>query len=137
MVRARASTLAASGLSRPKARYAKNIAKAVLSGDLDLVALRRMPDDEALESLCRHRGIGQWTAELYLMFSLGRPDIMPAGDLAIREAARTALGMDERPGESELRQLTEDWSPWRSVAARMLWQHYRARLGREGVAAGG
>lgn len=137
VVRARPASLTSAGLSRPKTRYAKDIAKAVTRGDLDLKSLRRMSDDEAIEALCKHRGIGQWTAELYLMFSLGRPDIMPAGDLALREGARTALGLKERPDEAALRQRAEMWSPWRSVAARMLWQHYRQRLGREGVVAGG
>ncbi len=117
------------GLSRQKIRYAKALAEA----DLDYPALGRLSDADLVTRLTRLPGIGRWTAEIYGMFSLGRPDMFPAGDLALRESARILLGLDKRPPESELRRLALSWSPWRAVAARLLWSYYREAKKREGI----
>jgi DNA-3-methyladenine glycosylase II len=79
------------------------------------------------------QGIGVWTAEIYAMFSLGRADVFAPGDLALQEAARILYELPKRPSERELRQMAEDWSPWRSVAARILWSYYRLAKDREGI----
>lgn len=117
------------GLSRQKARYAKALAVARIDYD----ALRDAEDAKVVETLTAVPGIGRWTAEIYAMFSLGRPDIFAAGDLALQEAARALYGLDARPSERALRAMAEDWSPWRSVAARMLFAYYRVVKQREGV----
>jgi DNA-3-methyladenine glycosylase II len=80
------------------------------------------------------KGVGVWTAEVYAMFSLGRADVFAPGDLALQEAARVVFDLPARPREPELRAMSLDWSPWRSVAARLLWARYRVAAGREGVA---
>lgn len=121
--------LRALGLSRPKARYLKGIADA----GIDWIALRDMPDDQAIATLTALPGIGVWTAEIYLMFALGRPDVLAAGDLALQEAARVMYDLPERPTPAALRRLAEPWAPWRAVAARGLWAYYRHAKGREGV----
>ncbi len=123
--------LRAAGLSRQKAAYARALALA----RLDYAALREASDDRVIASLIALPGIGRWTAEIYAMFSLGRADVFPPGDLALQEAARMLLDLPERPSERGLRQLAEGWSPWRAVAARALWAYYRAMKGREGVSA--
>ena len=117
------------GLSRPKIRYARAIAEA----DLDYGALARLPEDEAIASLTRLPGIGVWTAEIYLMFSVGRADVFAPGDLALQEAARLLFGLPERPDEKALRRRAGGWSPWRGVAARLLWSYYRVAKQREGI----
>lgn len=117
--------LRALGLSRPKAAYATGLAEAVTAGGLDLVALRDAPDEAVVESLTALKGIGQWTAEIYLMFALGRPDVMPSGDLALAEAAARLMGLSERPKPKELAAIADRWRPWRSTAALMLWYYYR------------
>jgi DNA-3-methyladenine glycosylase II len=122
--------LRALGLSRQKARYARALAGA----GIDYAALREMPDGEVVRVLTAVPGIGVWTAEIYAMFSLGRADVFAPGDLALQEAARTLFGLEARPPERLLRAMAGDWSPWRSVAARVLWAWYRVEKGREGVA---
>ncbi|MEM6915912.1 MAG: DNA-3-methyladenine glycosylase [Verrucomicrobiota bacterium] len=117
------------GLSRPKIRYARALAE---SG-VDFETLRQKPSDEVIAELVRIPGIGRWTAEIYLMFSLGRADVLAAGDLALQESARVLFDLPERPKEKDLAAMAEDWSPWRSVAARILWAHYRVVKNREGV----
>lgn len=119
------------GVSRPKARYLLGIA----ANEPDWMALRNAPDEEVIATLTALPGIGQWTAEIYLAFSLGRSDAFPAGDLALQEAARLIFGLPDRPGPKELIKMAEPWRPWRSVAARALWAHYRVVKGREGVRA--
>ena len=121
--------LRAVGLSRPKARYAKAIAEA----GLDYLALRTMPAGDAIVQLVEIKGIGRWTAEIYLMFAVGKADVFAPGDLALREAARALYGMEERPTIPALAELAERWSPWRGVAARILFAYYRVVKGREGV----
>lgn len=117
------------GLSRQKTAYAKALAR---SG-IDYAELCLLPDDEVVARLTAVKGIGRWTAEIYMMFSLGRADVFAAGDLALQEAARILFSMDARPTERELRQTAESWSPWRAVAARLLWTYYRHVREREGV----
>ncbi len=121
--------LRAVGLSRQKARYGQALAR---SG-LDFVALRRRPDAEVVATLVAVPGIGLWTAEIYAMFALGRADVFAPGDLALQEAARMLYGLEVRPSEKALRQMAQAWSPWRSVAARVLWAYYRVAKEREGI----
>ena len=113
------------GLSRQKALYARELAKALENRHLDLDALAVMQDEEAIAALTAVKGIGRWTAEIYLLFSLGRPDVMPADDLALQIAAQRIKGLDTRPTGRELRAMAEAWRPWRSVAARLLWHYYK------------
>jgi DNA-3-methyladenine glycosylase II len=117
------------GLSRQKMRYGRALAEA----DLDYGALRRAPTDEVLATLVALPGIGRWTAEIYAMFSLGRADVFAPGDLALQEAARVLYDMPDRPSEKALRAMAEAWSPWRGVAARLLWAYYRVAKQREGT----
>jgi len=124
--------LRALGLSRQKARYAVALAAA----GVDYDALRAMPDAEVVRVLTAVPGIGVWTAEIYAMFSLGRADVFAPGDLALQEGARMLFALPERPREKALREMAEAWSPWRSVAARILWAWYRVEKGREGVMKG-
>ena len=121
--------LRACGLSRQKMRYAKELAAA----KIDFEALRQTPTQEVIERLIVVPGIGRWTAEIYAMFSLGRADVFAPGDLALQESARKLFGLIERPTEKELRVMSEDWAPWRSVAARLLWAYYRVDKKREGI----
>ncbi|MDA7430738.1 DNA-3-methyladenine glycosylase [Primorskyibacter aestuariivivens] len=121
--------LRALGLSRQKASYARALAEA----GIDFEALRDTPTDEVIATLTAVKGIGVWTAEIYAMFSLGRADVFAHGDLALQEAARILLDLPERPREKQMRQIAEDWSPWRSVAARALWAYYRVAKDREGI----
>lgn len=118
------------GLSRPKMRYARGIAGA----GLDFQALRDLPDAEVLARLVALPGIGPWTAEIYALTALGRADVFPPGDLALQEAARMLYGLEARPNAAELRNMALGWSPWRAVAARLLWAWYRAEKSREGIA---
>ncbi len=121
--------LRACGMSRQKIRYARELAKA----GIRFPALREKPTDEVIETLVAVPGIGQWTAEIYAMFSLGRADVFAPGDLALQESARILFELDERPKEKALREMAEAWSPWRGVAARLLWSYYHLAKGREGV----
>ena len=121
--------LRACGLSRQKIRYSLALARS----DLNFDALRRMPSPQVVATLTDLPGIGPWTAEIYAMFALGRADVFAPGDLALQEAARRLLDLPARPGERDLRQLSEAWSPWRSVAARALWSYYRRVTSREGI----
>lgn len=121
--------LRACGLSRPKVRYARALAEA----ELDYEGLRAMTDAEAAEALVALKGIGRWTAEIYLMFSLGRADVFAPGDLALQEAAKVLFDLPARPDPKALAVMAEAWSPWRGVAARLLWAYYRAAKNREGI----
>lgn len=115
------------GFSRQKVIYARGLAEAAHGGSLDLDAIAAMSDDEATAALIALKGVGRWTAEIYLMFSLARPDIMPAGDLALREAAGLVKRKRKRPDEAALRRMSEAWRPWRSIAARLLWHYYAVK----------
>ena len=122
--------LRAAGLSRQKARYGRALAQA----GVDFAGLRVQPTDEVIATLVAIPGIGTWTAEIYAMFALGRADVFAPGDLALQEAARLLFGLEGRPNERALRAMAEAWSPWRAVAARVLWAYYRVAKTREGVA---
>lgn len=121
--------LRAAGLSRQKIRYARALSEA----RIDYKALRGLPDADVIATLVQVPGIGVWTAEIYAMFSLGRADVFAPGDLALQEAARMLFDLDQRPTERALRQMAEQWSPWRSVAARILWAYYHVAKDREGI----
>jgi DNA-3-methyladenine glycosylase II len=121
------------GLSRPKLRTLRAISAAILQNGLRLERLAEMPAADAHTALTAISGIGPWTADLYLLFCLGHPDIFPAGDLALQETARVLLGLEARPDAKALAALAERWRPWRGVAAGVLWAHYRQIKGREGV----
>ncbi|MCG6902567.1 MAG: DNA-3-methyladenine glycosylase 2 family protein [Rhodobacter sp.] len=127
--RASEDDLRACGLSRQKIRYAKALADA----GLDYAALRGHPDDQVIRTLVAVPGIGQWTAEVYAMFSLGRADVFAPGDLALQEAARILFDLPERPRERAFREMAQAWAPWRAVAARLLWAYYRVAKDREGI----
>ncbi|NEX92172.1 DNA-3-methyladenine glycosylase 2 family protein [Caulobacter sp. 17J65-9] len=116
--------LRALGLSLPKARYAHAIAEACATGALDFAGLRDLPDAEAIARLTAVKGIGRWTAEIYLMFCEGRADIFPGGDIALQEAMRWADRAERRPSEREAAARAELWRPHRSVAAHLLWRWY-------------
>ena len=110
------------GFSRPKVSFIKDLAARVLDGRLDLKGLKRHPDDEVMRQLVAVKGIGRWTAEIFLMFRLGRPDVLPADDLGLMNAVHRAYGLRKRPDAKKLRKMSEPWSPHRSVAAWYLWQ---------------
>lgn len=131
MLRARAPRLARLGLSAAKIRTLKTLAKAIESRALDLGGLAALPADDAHAALVAHHGIGPWTADLYLLSCLGHADAWPAGDLALQEAARLAFALDTRPSAKAMTPLAEPWRPWRAVAARLLWNYYRAVKRRE------
>jgi DNA-3-methyladenine glycosylase II len=117
-------TLRTVGLSRQKANYARSLADEVTSGRLDLVNLPA-DDEEAIAALTRIKGIGRWSAEIYLLFAEGRPDIWPAGDLAVQIEIGRILGHAERPSEKMLRTWSLPWSPHRGAAAIFAWHHYK------------
>ena len=117
--------LRAAGLSRQKMSYARSLSEEVLSGRLDFDALPA-DDEEAIARLTSVKGIGRWTAEIYLLFAEGRPDIFPAGDLAVQIELGVILGMEDRPTEKAIRALAEAWRPHRGAAAVFAWHHRRA-----------
>ena len=119
------------GLSGQKVRYARALAES----RVEFASLESMTDEAVVERLTEIPGIGRWTAEIYVMFALGRADVFAAGDLALRESARLLFELPERPSERDLAERAGAWSPWRSVAARLLWSHYRDVKNREGVRA--
>ena len=112
------------GFSRQKTLYCRALAESVLTGVLDLKVLVRLDDEAVREELTQVKGIGRWTAEIYLMMALNRPDVWPIGDLAIVKAVQHIKGMTVAPSTEELERIGECWRPWRAVAARLLWQHY-------------
>lgn len=116
-------TLRACGLSRQKQGYARSLCELVEAGELDFESLPA-DDEEAIELLTRIKGIGRWSAEIYLLFAEGRPDIWPAGDLAVQEGVKRLLGLDERPAEKATRMLAEGWSPQRGAMAIFTWHFY-------------
>jgi DNA-3-methyladenine glycosylase II len=121
--------LRAAGLSRQKIGYARALAGA----GIDFDALRTAPEEQILTTLTAVSGIGRWTAEIYAMFSLGRADVFAPNDLALQEGARMLFDLPDRPREKALREMAQVWSPWRTVAAGMLWAYYGAVKRRDGV----
>lgn len=124
------ATLRSCGFSRQKMGYARDLAATVASGKFDFARLASSDDQSALGELLAVRGIGRWSAEIYLLFALGRPDIWPAADLGLQVGVGEQLGLGSRPTELELRQLGTAWRPWRSVAACLFWQSYLHARGR-------
>lgn len=122
--------LRAAGLSRPKMAHARALAAAFADGRLEAAALAAMPDAEAVATIAAVRGMGEWTAEVYLLFALQRPDVFPAGDLALAAAAAHLRGLPARPRPAALRAMAEAWRPARALAARLLWHHWRFVTGR-------
>ena len=122
------------GLSAPKIGALRAAAEAAASGRLDLEGLAALDAEDAHDALVAVKGVGPWTADIFLLFCLGHPDAFPAGDLALQEAARLALALEARPDAARLERIAERWRPWRGVAARMLWAYYRAVKARSGMA---
>jgi len=120
-------TLRGLGLSRQKASYALSLADEVTSGRLDLENLPA-DDEEAIAQLVHVKGIGRWSAEIYLLFAEGRTDIWPAGDLAVQIEIGRIMGHDDRPGEKAVRDLAEAWRPHRGAAAILAWHHYKTDM---------
>jgi DNA-3-methyladenine glycosylase II len=116
--------LKAIGFSRQKARYCRALAREIVAGDFDVGGLARMADDEARQALMGRLGIGRWSADIYLLMALRRPDVWPKGDLALAKAAQQVKQLPELPDQDDLEVVAESWRPWRAVAARVLWHHY-------------
>ncbi len=127
--------LRTAGLSSTKIRTLRGVAEAVTGGALDLDRLGHVETEAAIAQLVAVKGIGRWTAEVYLLFAIGHPDIFPAGDLALREAAARGFGLPERPAEKAVAAMAVDWRPLRSAAARLLWAYYAAVKRRDGAPA--
>jgi DNA-3-methyladenine glycosylase II len=117
--------LRAIGFSRQKIIYGRGLAEAIATGALDLARIRRMDDEAAIETITTLKGLGRWSAEIYLLFALKRPDIWPVDDLAVVVAVQRLKGLKERPGRKEMLEIGEPWRPWRSYAARLMWHYYR------------
>ncbi|HYG87663.1 MAG TPA: DNA-3-methyladenine glycosylase 2 family protein [Azospirillum sp.] len=120
------ATLKACGFSGRKIEYGRILAEAVASGRLDLDAVHAMEDEAAIEALVALKGIGRWSAEIYLMMALGRPDLWPVDDLAIMLGVQRLKGWTERPTRAQLIAVAEPWRPYRSLAAKLVWHHYVA-----------
>lgn len=112
------------GFSRQKTGYGRALAQAIIDGSLDLPGLVAQEDQEAREQLMRVKGIGLWTADIYLLMAMGRPDIWPRGDLALEVAMQRLKGWERRPTPEEAGEMSTAWRPWRAVAARLLWHYY-------------
>ena len=115
------------GVTRQKTSYLLDLSEAIVNGQLSFTKLARMSDDEARVVLTRIKGIGSWSADVYLLMAMRRADIWPAGDLALAVAMKELMGLAARPGPIELERWAEQWRPHRAVAARMLWQYYLGR----------
>ena len=125
--------LRACGLSGAKIRALFALAEAIVEGGLDLTSLGVLDAEDAHKALVAVKGVGPWTADIFLLFCLGHPDAFPAGDLALQEAAKVALNLKQRPDVAKLERIAERWRPLRGVAARMLWAYYRGVKARSGM----
>ncbi|WP_324762251.1 DNA-3-methyladenine glycosylase [Sinorhizobium meliloti] len=121
------------GLSRAKADTLRRVAAAATAGEIDLDAICNAEAMKAIHELTAIKGIGRWTAEVYLLFCAGHPDVFPAGDVALQNAIGHALGLELRPTASEVDSLAGGWSPWRSVAARLFWAYYAQEMRRDAL----
>ena len=121
-----AGALGEAGLSRRKAEYATGLARTILDGRFDPATLAGLGDNEAIAAICTLHGFGRWSAEIYVMFSLQRPDVFPADDLALQRALQNLKGWSKRPAAAEAREAVVHWSPWRTVGSLFLWHLYRA-----------
>lgn len=113
---------AAAGLSRAKTGFLRSLAEHVIGGDLDLDHVAELPDDDVIRELTAVKGIGVWSSHMFLMFQLGRPDVLAVGDLGVRRAVERAYGLADLPSTAELEAIAEPWRPWRTVACRYLWR---------------
>jgi DNA-3-methyladenine glycosylase II len=134
IARATEEDLRACGLSNAKIRALRAAAHAIVEGGLDLKGLGGLHAEDAHKALVAVKGVGPWTADIFLLFCLGHPDAFPAGDLALQEAAKLALNLKRRPDAARLERIAERWRPLRGVAARMLWAYYRGVKARSGMA---
>lgn len=132
LARATTDELRACGLSRAKVSYVQDLASQVRGGPLDLDVLDELPDRDVVERLTAVKGIGVWTAHMVLIFTLHRPDVLPTGDLGVRDGARRVLGLDTEPTVAKLSNLAEPWRPYRSVASWYLWKERDRQLAGEG-----
>jgi DNA-3-methyladenine glycosylase II len=112
------------GFSRQKAAYARGLSEAILEGRLSLERLHTLDDNSVREELTKLKGVGRWTSDVYLLMALLRPDVMPKGDIALHAAYQSLRSLDQRPGSDEFLKIAEQWAPYRSVAARLLWHYY-------------
>ena len=115
------------GFSRQKTRYGRILANSIIDGSLDIMGLDELPDEEVEKRLTALTGIGKWTSGIYLLMILRRPDIWPRGDLALNKAMMEVKGLNSVPNNDMAEKIAENWSPWRSVAARILWHHYLSK----------
>jgi len=122
--------LKATGFSRQKTRYVRIMAEAIIDGSIDLDGLSRLDDEEVMKTLTALTGIGPWTAGIYLLMIMGRPDVWPKGDLALLSAMRDVKELETIPSNEEAAVIAENWRPWRAVGARILWHHYLCERGR-------
>ena len=134
LARATEEELRACGLSSAKIRALRALAQTIGEGGLDLTALGGLDAEDAHKALVAVKGVGPWTADIFLLFCLGHADAFPAGDLALQEGARLALNLKRRPDAARLERIAERWRPLRGVAARMLWAYYRGVKARSGMA---
>ena len=112
---------AAAGLSRAKVSFLRSLAEHVISGELELEKLDQLPDEQIIEELTAVKGIGEWSAHMFLMFQLERPDVLAVGDLGIRRGVERAYGLPDLPSTAELTEMAEPWRPYRSIACRLIW----------------
>ena len=133
LLRLNEAELRGAGLSRPKVVHAYALAKAFADGTLSAGKIAAMADEEAIAAISAVRGMGRWSAEIYLLFALARRDVFPAGDIAVAGAAAALKGLPARPDPATLRALAEQWRPARSLAARLLWHHWRHLTGRPAI----
>lgn len=122
--------LRAAGLSRPKVLHVRALAAACLDGRLDFAAIATMPNEDAVATIAAIPGLGPWSAEVFLVFGQQRPDVFPSGDLALAAGAAHLKGLPTRPSPKALAEMSFTWKPWRSLAARLLWHHWRHVTGR-------
>ena len=131
-IKAGSSYLRSLGVTRQKAAYCIHVANAILENQLDLKALSRLDDHSVVSILTKIKGIGPWTANIYLLMALRRPDVWPPGDIALMNTLRKVKSLQAYPAPSNLSAITEVWRPFRSVAARMLWHHYLSEKAKTG-----
>lgn len=122
------ATLRADGFSRQKTAYSRGLAQAIVDGSLDLERIATLDDEAARDELTRLKGIGVWTADIYLLMALGRPDIWPAQDLGLVVAVKHAMGLDQSPDREVMARIGDAWRPYRAVATRLFWHYYLTEL---------
>jgi len=127
VIAAGAPFLRSLGITRQKAAYFINVAEAIQNGDLELESMGKESDDSVIEKLTSIKGVGPWTAKIYLLMALRRPDVWPVGDIALATAVKNLKGWPERPTQPELTEIAKAWRPHRATAARMLWHYYLSR----------